>query len=47
MNVVEKAAPNRKPNALDFDRFRLRQYIESLADLGELDIRNEPVDLAG
>src|SRR5258706_16194388 len=47
MNVAEKAAPNLKPNALDFERFRLRRYIESLADIGELDIHNEPVDLAG
>jgi len=47
MNVVEKTGTNLRPNAVDFDRFRLRRYVESLAALGELDTRNEPVDLAG
>jgi 2,5-furandicarboxylate decarboxylase 1 len=47
MNVVEKAGTNLRPNAVDFDRFRLRRYVESLAGLGELDTHNEPVDLAG
>ena len=35
-----------RPNAVDFERFRLRRFIESLGD-AELDTRNEPVDLAG
>src|SRR5438552_19208984 len=47
MNVVEKTGANSRPNTVDFDRFRLRRYIESLAGTGELDTRNEPVDLAG
>jgi UbiD family decarboxylase len=47
MNVVEKTGSNLRPNAVDFDRFRLRRFIESLAGTGELDTHNEPVDLAG
>ena len=47
MNVVEKTGSNLRPNAVDFERFRLRRFIESLADIGELDTRDEPVDLAG
>ena len=30
MNVVEKAGANLRPNAVDFERFRLRRFIESL-----------------
>ena len=30
MNVVEKAASSLRPNAVDFERFRLRRFIESL-----------------
>src|SRR3954467_2319822 len=47
MNVVEKPGTNLRPNAVDFDRFRLRRYVESLAAIGELDTHNEPIDLAG
>ena len=32
---------------MDFDRFRLRRFIDELAELGELDTRSEPIDLAG
>ncbi|GGL79502.1 UbiD family decarboxylase [Wenxinia marina] len=32
--------------ALDLDRFRLRRFLDELAAEGELDIREEPVDLA-
>jgi 2,5-furandicarboxylate decarboxylase 1 len=50
MNVVEKAGKKTgsdlRPNAVDFERFRLRRFIESLGD-AELETRNEPVDLAG
>ena len=46
MNVVEKAGSNLRPNAVDFDRFRLRRFIESLG-ADELDTRDEPIDLAG
>jgi 2,5-furandicarboxylate decarboxylase 1 len=35
-----------RPTNLDFDRFRLRTFIEGL-DADELDERNEPIDLAG
>jgi len=47
MNVVEKTAANLRPNAVDFDRFRLRRFIETLAGVDELDTRSEPIDLAG
>lgn len=46
MNVIEKTKAARPSTGVDFDRFRLRRFIESLAQHGELDIRNEPVDLA-
>ena len=46
MNVVEKAGTSARQNALDFDRFRLRRFVESLGD-AELETRSEPVDLAG
>ena len=50
MNVVEKAGKKTgsdlRPNAVDFERFRLRRFIESLGD-AELETRSEPVDLAG
>ena len=32
--------------AVDFDRFRLRRFVESLGD-AELETRSEPIDLAG
>jgi len=47
MNVVEKVGTNLRPNAVDFDRFRLRRFIGDLAAMGELDTRSEPIDLAG
>ena len=47
MNVVEKTGTNLRPNAVDFERFRLRRFIESLGGIDELDTRSEPVDLAG
>jgi 2,5-furandicarboxylate decarboxylase 1 len=46
MNVVEKTATNTKSQAVDFDRFRLRRFIEGLAESDELEIYAEPVDLA-
>src|SRR4051794_7270454 len=46
MNVAEKAGSNLRPNAVDFERFRLRRFIESL-DASELETRDEPLDLAG
>jgi UbiD family decarboxylase len=47
MNVVEKVATRSNSRAADLDRFRLRRFIEELAGTPELDIRNEPLDLAG
>ena len=47
MNVVDQAGMNLRAQASDFDRFRLRRYVDELARMGELDTREEPVDLAG
>jgi UbiD family decarboxylase len=47
MNVIEKTDMSaRTAPAADLDRFRLRRFIESLAD-SELERRDAPVDLAG
>jgi UbiD family decarboxylase len=46
MNVVEKAGAKPLPNAVDFERFRLRRFIESLGP-EELDTRDAAIDLAG
>ena len=32
---------------VDFDKFRLRRFVERLVDLGEVEIHDEPVPLAG
>jgi 2,5-furandicarboxylate decarboxylase 1 len=45
MNVAEKASAKLRPNAVDFERFRLRRFIESLGT-EELDTCNAAVDLA-
>jgi 2,5-furandicarboxylate decarboxylase 1 len=47
MNVVDKVAARSNSQAADLDRFRLRRYIEELTGTAELDIRDEPIDLAG
>jgi UbiD family decarboxylase len=52
MNVIEKAelAARTAPapaGDLDLNRFRLRRFIESLADSGEVERRDGAVDLAG
>jgi UbiD family decarboxylase len=44
MGLVEKAGHGMN-TVVDFDRYRLRRFIEDL-DAGELDIRAEPIDLA-
>jgi 2,5-furandicarboxylate decarboxylase 1 len=31
--------------AIDTERFRLRNFVEKLVDLGECDVRDEPIDL--
>ena len=38
-------SPQRISN-IDFDRFRLRRFLDELAAAGEIEIRNDPVDLA-
>ena len=45
MNVVEKAGASLRPNAMDFERFRLRRFVESLAP-SELETRDAPMELA-
>jgi UbiD family decarboxylase len=45
MNVAEKAGAQPRPNTIDFERFRLRRFIESLGT-GELDTRDAAIDLA-
>ena len=46
MNVIDKPGTHLKSQAADFDRFRLRRFIEGLG-ADQLDTRNEPLDLAG
>jgi UbiD family decarboxylase len=46
MNVAEKASAELRPNTVDFERFRLRRFIESLGP-EELDTRSAAIDLAG
>lgn len=46
MNVAEKAGAKPRPNTVDFERFRLRRFIESLG-AEELEIRDGAIDLAG
>src|SRR4051812_305296 len=46
MNVVEKTAAKPKANAVDFEHFRLRRFIEGLG-ADELDSLRDPIDLAG
>jgi 2,5-furandicarboxylate decarboxylase 1 len=46
MNVAEKAGAQPRPNTIDFERFRLRRFIESLGS-ENLDIRDTGIDLAG
>ena len=31
--------------AIDTERFRLRNFVDKLVDLGECEVRNEPIDL--
>jgi UbiD family decarboxylase len=47
MNVIEKAGAYLKSQAADFNRFRLRRFIEDLTGTDELEVRNEPIELAG
>ena len=45
MNVIDKPRTHLKSQAADFDRFRLRRFIEGLG-ADQLDTRSEPHDLA-
>jgi UbiD family decarboxylase len=50
VNIIDKidaSTPATNPAKLaNSDRFRLRRFVESLAECGELETREEPVDLA-
>jgi UbiD family decarboxylase len=46
MNIVEKARATAPATAADFDRFRLRRFIESLGNTDEIETHSEPLDLA-
>jgi UbiD family decarboxylase len=46
MNVREKAITGRTAGGADFDRFRLRSFVEGLAGAGELETRDNPTELA-
>jgi 3-polyprenyl-4-hydroxybenzoate decarboxylase len=46
MNVIEKPAAGASLATNDFDRFRLRCFIENLIGTDELERREAPVDLA-
>jgi UbiD family decarboxylase len=46
MGVVGKMGQATQSKAVDFDRFRLRRFIESLAGTGEIETRGEAIELA-
>ncbi len=46
MNAIDKNVGAGKADAVDVERFRLRNFIERLANTPELDIKAEPVALA-
>jgi len=46
MGIVEKTQAKATSTAADFDRFRLRRFVESLAEGDELETVSEAVDLA-
>ena len=46
MGIIEKTEAKAISNAADFDRYRLRQFVERLAASDELEIRDAPIDLA-
>jgi len=45
MNVIAKTVGG-KPSNLDLDRFRLRTFLDGLVGTDELEIREQPIDLA-
>jgi UbiD family decarboxylase len=46
MNVMDKAGTGRATTTADFDRFRLRRFVDALAAAGELETRDSPTELA-
>ena len=46
MNVVGKPQDGRPAQAVDFDRFRLRRFVDDLAGTGELETHTSAIDLA-
>jgi len=46
MGIVEKTQAKATSTAADFDRFRLRRFVESLPQDDELETVSEAVDLA-
>ena len=50
MNVIDKAGSHLKSNVADFDRFRLRRFVEGLApdelDSGHTPALSHPKELA-
>jgi UbiD family decarboxylase len=47
MNVAGKPQEGRSAQAVDFDRFRLRRFIDEVAGMGELEIHADAIELAG
>jgi UbiD family decarboxylase len=45
MGIIARTATEMQTQAADFDRFRLRRFVENLP-AGELETRREPIDLA-
>ena len=46
MTVLDKTGAGRATTAVDFDRFRLRRFVDDLAQVGELESRDHPIELA-
>ena len=47
MTVREDAAAMTHATAVDFDKYRLRSFVERLIELGEVEIHDKPVPLTG
>ena len=45
MNVAGKPQEGRSAQAVDFDRFRLRRFIDEVAGMGELEIHADAIEL--
>ena len=46
MTVLDKIGAGRATRAVDFDRFRLRRFVDDLALAGELETHASPIELA-